>query len=1694
MAKVLGDADVGWAAAPKKKTLSDADVGWSTPDAIDQSALDTQSTFGAIKDVGLGALKNLGKAGVAAVDFLAGVPGQAVGVGADIGVRTYGALTGESKRNISEAGRLAAEHVPASIGLSKTPATDFMKRLGVEEYNQEGVAQALDTFAKGVAKRTGGLLDQNDIMSLFDTAMMAGGAHGVDAGVKAAMTKPKEIGAANRGTYVGQEAPSGELQFTQRAAPTGEEIGSVGQFEQSGEAGPVRPKSRIGETPLVGEPIPALNSALAKVKEGRTFDMTAEERIAFREFKNAPDRIQKGAIDPELLQWMAIGGVAATIGGVELARYLKGKEREDTAPKLRDAPIKGPDGETLAGLGILTAGVLRGKFKGSHESVILKAAQEGNPEAFGEIYRREAPRLERVASRYVQDQAQAKDLVQEAMISAYKALPEFKGDSKLSTWLHRIVVNKALNKVEAEGRQIKGEELSPEVEQHVAGDSRTPMQELQNKQLGEALQAGLDKLDSNMREAFQLRELEGMDYEAIAAQQGVPIGTVRSRIARAKEALQGHLKEYGGKYATVAGVAGATALMDEEATAENAALAAAILAVKAKGGMWHPEAVERLSRPMLGSATPEAIANLQRDFAHDPIGGASHIEPRKVYAENITRMIKTYLNKHAGTATDPLKDVEVPYGEGTKPLGEIMDAVILSKKGHEYGHNMPVGVKPEETVWRIERRMTPQQGLLPARGTGDLPALTSYLSHVGDYLREHVSPEKLGQYDLVRAVKETAKWDEELAKNMDKARLAEKGESPILKEYPDGMYWQQLTKPGQFARESDAMGHSVRGYEPHRQPRLNEPGGGVDKAHPDWIPASGNSGHPSYGLGGWDAIKSGDAKVYSLRDAKGRSHVTVEVLADTHRLGRMPADEITQIKGKQNRAPSAEYLPYVQDFVKSGKWGEVGDLEYTGLTKHPEGHYYTRYEAFDESLKQVDKAIAEKGPLPQLVEARASIKQMRDKEIPPRDVTVKGPQSQRGSVDKNLVIGLGAIGAGATVGMAALGSLIDPERPLQNAFYGALAGAAFGTQLGRATLKEAIKSPDKTLGLVSTRLYNIAPALRRQLRRHENRVLKAVDAANDQALPFIQALDRLPKETKAKIDNALLNGKTEVLQQIPELAQTYPAVRKLLGSIEGQLQALGRFGEGVSNYFPRLVKDFEGLREAIGLDASVGLEKRLLEAEAKMNKKEGRSLTDVEQSIITNRYLFSADETSFQPGFAKSRKMRDVPEHLQQFYAPPTESLLRYITGATNDLEIARFFGKDLATKRGGKKLFNDVDGSIGNLTNRLLLEGKLTQPQSMELRDILKARFEGGEQGMSSGLAAIRNITNTGLLGNIASAATQIGDSLMTIYHHGLVPTLQATAQTILGKQRITPKQLGLINHVAEELSEMGKTGRALHVAMKYSGFHAVDMFAKGLGLNAALIKNAKLVATPAGEAKFRAKYQTSFEGDTNALIRDLKEGRSSDLVDELVFSELSDAQPISKAEMPELYLRHPNGRLLYQLKTYMLKQSDIIRRDAYQEIAKGTPQGIMTGTKNLAALATVYAFANVPGDVVKDYISGRDTDPLATPKLVENVFQTFGVNRYAAQQIGQGKVVETAIGIATPPVRVMQDIAKLNEKSVAYVPFIGRPVYDRFLGGNEKREIYETRAENRGKPKADRKPLSPEAKEYLRKQRDAKKAKEAR
>jgi len=179
---------------------------------------------------------------------------------------------------------------------------------------------------------------------------------------------------------------------------------------------------------------------------------------------------------------------------------------------------------------------------------LVERAQRGDKHAFELLVVKYQRRLQRLISRFVRDAAEAEDVTQEAFIKAYRALPGFRGESAFYTWLYRIGINTAKNYLVALGRRaptssqlnfVEGEEFD---EVDLLQDVSTPENELMSKQVAGVVNASLAQLPDDLRTALTLREIEGLSYEEISEVMNCPIGTVRSRIFRAREIIATNLR------------------------------------------------------------------------------------------------------------------------------------------------------------------------------------------------------------------------------------------------------------------------------------------------------------------------------------------------------------------------------------------------------------------------------------------------------------------------------------------------------------------------------------------------------------------------------------------------------------------------------------------------------------------------------------------------------------------------------------------------------------------------------------------------------------------------------------------------------------------------------------------------------------------------------------------------------------------------------------------------------------------------------------------------------------------------------------------------------------------------------------------------------------------------------------------------
>jgi len=179
---------------------------------------------------------------------------------------------------------------------------------------------------------------------------------------------------------------------------------------------------------------------------------------------------------------------------------------------------------------------------------LVARAQRGDKRAFELLVEKYQRKLARLLSRFIRDPAEVEDVAQEAFIKAYRALPAFRGDSAFYTWLYRIGINTAKNYLMAMGRraptstEVDSDEAEGFEEGEQLRDINTPESLLLSSEIAQTVNATIEGLPEELRTAIQMREIEGMSYEDIAKAMDCPIGTVRSRIFRAREAIAEQLR------------------------------------------------------------------------------------------------------------------------------------------------------------------------------------------------------------------------------------------------------------------------------------------------------------------------------------------------------------------------------------------------------------------------------------------------------------------------------------------------------------------------------------------------------------------------------------------------------------------------------------------------------------------------------------------------------------------------------------------------------------------------------------------------------------------------------------------------------------------------------------------------------------------------------------------------------------------------------------------------------------------------------------------------------------------------------------------------------------------------------------------------------------------------------------------------
>lgn len=620
---------------------------------------------------------------------------------------------------------------------------------------------------------------------------------------------------------------------------------------------------------------------------------------------------------------------------------------------------------------------------------------------------------------------------------------------------------------------------------------------------------------------------------------------------------------------------------------------------------------------------------------------------------------------------------------------------------------------------------------------------------------------------------------------------------------------------------------------------------------------------------------------------------------------------------------------------------------------------------------------------------------------------------------------------------------------------------------------------DKYLTGVTTVLKKRSAQMATRVRRFEiNKHLGIAQALNKVA-PFATSLASLSKPVADDIAYRIGLGQFDEARNLMSttMRTQFDDTVAVLKDLEKELLKAGHTFKPIENYFPRLMKDLDSFYEELGVPLKGPIDKQI-EKYAKFNGKTVAALSEETRQDITDKVVRGfmviprkdggATFVKAGPGKAGPWNQRTADEllkkqkELMKHYASPAEALQNYITKAITDIEKRKVLGvyKKKRTKDSGivedSDGFLDVDSSLGVLIDKARAKGDWSLKDETEIVEILRGYFAGGNQSPNAVMRFLRTTGYAGTIANPISAITQLGDLGTSGAMYGFRNTIAA----MFGEKNIKLVDIGLKS--LAEFEDPKRTGAFLENLFKYSGFQAVDRLGKETTMNAALRKAQQQSLTKAGRAKLKENYGQVFGKEFDNFIGDLQRKNISDNVKYYAMNELADLQPVFLSEVPRAFVENPNGRILYLLKTFTLKQYDVVRNRIIGEYKKGNKEQAI---KQAAVLAGYLSLANAGTGMAKDFLLGRDVSPEQIPdRALWALLGVYGANQYTSERyLSRGDLTGFAKNLITPATPLLDELFKLGgdvatgeveDNIIKYVkplPIVGNVAYNWLGGGAE-------------------------------------------
>ena len=547
-------------------------------------------------------------------------------------------------------------------------------------------------------------------------------------------------------------------------------------------------------------------------------------------------------------------------------------------------------------------------------------------------------------------------------------------------------------------------------------------------------------------------------------------------------------------------------------------------------------------------------------------------------------------------------------------------------------------------------------------------------------------------------------------------------------------------------------------------------------------------------------------------------------------------------------------------------------------------------------------------------------------------------------------------------------------------------------------------------------------------------------------------------------------------------------VRPLLDELYLQAKQSGLDINFLFDYFPRVVKDFEGLMNYYGKD----VEQDFLDYVDQENKRRSAAgetlISQKEQAQLFDRYIRGKQfvQPSRIPGNLKERRTDIIPEDALQFYLPPQEALSAYTNSIAVAIETQKLLGTALRTKKrptivDGESIqaFNldDPTGTLNRVVAQLVSEGALDKTKMQNLEYGLVQLFGSQNASENNLLELGRTFSYGSLLVEPTSTLSQMFDLAFTIMDNGILPALNAMFGT-----KVTMQSMGLDPNNLSAEYPAGSQGKkkffndAVRKGLQLTGFRRMDQLMKETNLTAnynRYRKTARLAPNNPKFIKFRQELEFMVGQDVDQVIADFRANKhDSELVREVLIRKLLETQPLNRFELPLSVSANPNYRMLYTMKSFLVKQLALVVRRYAQTLFAGTPlspKASATASERVRAfrdmvkLLILFQVVGLPLDFLKDLIAGRDVYPgdYSTNALL----RIAGMSKYTLYQAERG--LGGAIGSYFLPVGLDQTFTTLDDiggvlwggkkvpdtRAVNYLPF-SDVWYYRYGPGVEKQK----------------------------------------